>query len=53
MRFTLALLENICQENSLELLQGNVTNGLYVEKFMHKAWPHMVKLHSPGNKEEI
>jgi hypothetical protein len=48
MIFTLAFLENI-----LELLQSNVANGLDVEKFMHEAWPHMIKLHGPRNKERI
>jgi hypothetical protein len=51
--FTLAVLENIRRKNSLELRQGNVAIGLDVEKLMHKAWPHMIKLHEPTNKEEI
>jgi len=25
-------------------------NGLDAEKFMHKAWLHMIKLHGPKNK---
>jgi hypothetical protein len=53
MRFSLAFLENICLENILELLQSNVANGLDVEKFMYEAWPHMIKLHRPRNKEGI
>ncbi len=51
--FTLALLENIHRNNNLELLQGNVANGLDVEKFMHKAWSDRVKFHRPRNKEKF
>jgi hypothetical protein len=51
-RFTLALLENIHRENSLELLQENAANGLDAKKFMDKAWLHMVKFHGLGSKEE-
>jgi hypothetical protein len=50
--FTLALLESIHWENNLELLQGNVANGLDAKKFMHKAWSHMVKFHGPRNKQK-
>lgn len=51
--FILSFLENIYQHNILDLFQRNDANGLDVEKFMHEAWLHMIKLHRPGNKEGI
>jgi hypothetical protein len=50
--FALAFLENIRWENNMELLQGNVTNGLDAKKFKDKVWVHMVKFHKLGSKEE-
>jgi hypothetical protein len=42
-------LKTIVERTFLELFQQNDANGLDLEKIMHEAGLHMIKLHGTGN----